>query len=216
MKYVTGTRAVDPQTTVVTCAGEMDSLAVEELHQAVDPLLADSTSHLIFDFAKVDYLSSSVLSFLLAAQSKAKEKSGKVSLVGASELVKQSFEMAALDSLFEFRGTLEDAGVVVTPPASAKGKERAEKKGKGTAATKGDGSSSPVIEKVVVQRQEEKPPAREKVTLVSERRVREERRVEKLQPVGESKSWRDYAVWIGIATVAAVSILTSLYLYLYR
>ena len=65
MKYVTGTRTVNPQTTVVICQGEMDSLAVEELHQAVDPLLADATSHLIFDFAKVDYLSSSVLSFLL-------------------------------------------------------------------------------------------------------------------------------------------------------
>jgi anti-anti-sigma factor len=120
MKYVTGTKTIDLQTTVVICQGEMDSLAVEELHQAVDPLLADATSHLIFDFAKVDYLSSSVLSFLLATQSKAKEKSGKVSLVGASDLVKQSFEMAALDGLFQFHGTLEDAGVV-TPPAWTSG-----------------------------------------------------------------------------------------------
>lgn len=46
MKYICGTRRVDSHTTVVTCQGEMDSLAVEELHQAVDPLLADSVSHL--------------------------------------------------------------------------------------------------------------------------------------------------------------------------
>jgi anti-anti-sigma factor len=65
MKYVTGTRSVDPQTTVVTCQGEMDSLAVEELHQAVDPLLADSVAHLVFDLAAVEYVSSSILSFLM-------------------------------------------------------------------------------------------------------------------------------------------------------
>jgi hypothetical protein len=88
-----------------------------------------------------------------------------------------------------------------------------ERKGKGTAATKGDGSSSPVIEKVVVQRQEEKPSAREKVSPISERRAREERSVEKIQPVGEPKSWRDYAVWIGIGVLVVVSVVVSLYLY---
>lgn len=214
MKYVTGTKSIDAHTTVVICQGEMDTLAAEELHQAVAPLLGDGAVHLVFDLAAVEYVSSSVLSFLLAAQSKAKEKSGKVSLVAASELVKQSFEMAALDSLFEFCRTLEDAGVVVTPPASAKGKERAERKGKGMAATKGDGSSFPVIEKVVVQRQEEKPPAREKVTPISERRAREERSVEKLQPLAEPKTWRDYAVWIGIGVMVAISVGVSLFLYL--
>jgi anti-anti-sigma factor len=214
MKYVTGTRTVNPQTTVVICQGEMDSLAVEELHQAVDPLLADATSHLIFDFAKVDYISSSVLSFLLATQSKAKEKSGKVSLVGASELVKQSFEMAALDSLFEFRGTLEDAGVLVTPPPSAKGKEKATRQKK--AAEKETALASPGVEEVPIRKHEEKPSAREKVSPISERRAREERPVEKLQPMAEPKSWKDYGVWVGIGAVVALSLVISLYLYLGR
>jgi len=130
MKYVTGTRTVNPQTTVVTCQGEMDTLAVEEMRQAVEPLLGDSVSHLVFDLAAVEYVSSSVLSFLMATQGKAQDKGGKVSLVGASELVRQVFEMAALDSLFEFRGTLKDAGVVVTPPASTKGKEKSSRQKK--------------------------------------------------------------------------------------
>jgi anti-anti-sigma factor len=59
------------------------------LHQAVDPLLGDTVSHLVFDLTAVDYVSSSVLSFLLVSQGRLKEKDGKVSLVGASELVKQ-------------------------------------------------------------------------------------------------------------------------------
>jgi anti-anti-sigma factor len=196
MKYVTGTRTVNPQTTVVICQGEMDSLAVEELHQAVDPLLADATSHLVFDFAKVDYLSSSVLSFLLAAQSKAKEKSGKVSLVGASDLVRQVFEMASLDALFAFYGTLAEAGVV-SPVVQEIGARKGGKKER--KATAKDESASPVIEAVPVQRVEEKPSAREKVTPISERMAREERVVEKLQPVGEPKSWRD-TVKLAVAT----------------
>jgi anti-anti-sigma factor len=205
MKYVTGTRTIDSQTTVVTCAGEMDSLAVEELHQAVDPLLADSTNHLIFDFAKVDYISSSVLSFLLAAQSKAKEKSGKVSFVGASELVKQSFEMAALDSLFEFCGTMEEAGVSPAVQEIGKGKGgRKERK-----ATAKEAGASPVAEEGSAQQREEKPSAREKVSPISERRAREDRPVEKLQPMAESKSWRDYAVWIGIGVLVASGLVSA-------
>src|SRR5713226_5254497 len=112
MKYVRSTRTIDPQTTVVTCQGEMDTLAVEELHQAVDPLLGDAVSHLVFDLAAVEYVSSSVLSFLMATQGRAREKGGKVSLVGASDQVRQVFEMASLDGLFGFYGAIEDLGIV--------------------------------------------------------------------------------------------------------
>ena len=207
MKYVRGTKSVDPQTTVVTCQGEMDSLAVEELHQAVDPLLGDSVLHLVFDLGAVEYVSSSVLSFLMASQAKAQDKKGKVSLVGASDLIRQVFEMAALDGLFAFYGTLEEAGIV-SPAAPEKGKGKGRGKER-RAATKEDGASAPVMEKIAVQRQEEKPSAREEVAPVSERRAREERPVEKLQPMAEPKSWRDYAVWIGILTLVVVSLIIS-------
>lgn len=212
MKYVTGTRSADPQTTVVTCQGEMDSLAVEELHQAVDPLLADSVAHLVFDLAAVEYVSSSILSFLMASQAKAQEKAGKVSLVGASELVRQVFVMAALDSLFAFYGTLEEAGIVA-PAAPEKSKGKGGRKER-REATKEDGASAPVSEKLAGQRQEEKPSAREKVMPISERRAREERPVEKLQPMAEPKSWRDYAVWLGIGMLVVVSVGISFYLYM--
>lgn len=208
MKYVRSTKSIDPQTTVVTCEGEMDSLAVEELHQAVDPLLADSTSHLIFDFAKVDYISSSVLSFLLAAQGKAKEKSGKVSLVGASDLVKQSFEIAALDSLFEFRETLEELGIAVPAPASAKGKGRDGRKEKATLAK----------EEKLGEEEEQATPAREPQERSRDDFTSSSRKagaeVQKISPALERRSWREYGAWIGIAAVMVASLVVSLYLYL--
>lgn len=210
MKYVTGAKTIDRETTVITCAGEMDSLAVEELHQAVDPLLADSTNHLIFDFAKVDYISSSVLSFLLAAQSKAKENTGKVSLVGASDLVKQSFEMAALDSLFEFRGTLEELGIVAPVPASAKSKSRAGRKEK-TAPTKEERLGEEEGQATPAREPQER--ARDSVAPMSQRKSAE---VQKLNPAPERHSWREYGAWIGIAAVASVSLIISLYFYLTR
>lgn len=208
MKYVRSTKAVDPQTTVVTCEGEMDSLAVEELHQAVDPLLADSTSHLIFDFTKVDYISSSVLSFLLAAQSKAKERSGKVSLIGASELVKQSFEMAALDALFIFYERVEELGIAVPASTSTKSKGRVTRKEK----------AAPVKEEMLEEERpilvrEPKGQDREGVASSSRRTGAE---VQKISPAPERRSWREYGAWIGIAAVAAVSLGISLYLYLDR
>ncbi len=211
MKYICGTRRVDPQTTVITCQGEMDSLAVEELHQAVDPLLADSISHLVFDLGTVEYISSSILSFLMASQAKAQEKGGKVSLVGASDLVKQVFEMAALDGLFSFYGTMAEAGVVPVAQEDGKGKGgRKERK----ETVRGNSPVLSVVEGASARHRDESPPAREKITPINERRRREERQVEKIQPMAEPKSWRDYAVWIGIGALIMVSVGITLFLYL--
>jgi anti-anti-sigma factor len=207
MKYVTGTRTIDPQTTVIMCQGEMDTLAVEEMRQAVDPLIDDPRRHLVFDFVKVDYIASSVLSFLMVIQAKAREKEGKVSLVGVSDLVRQVFEMASLDALFTFHGTLAEAGVVAVQEM---GKGKWGRKDRRAAKEE---NASLVIEAVPVQQQDEKPPAKEQVTPVSERRERVERSVEKLQPLAEPKTWRDYAVWIGIGVLVFASLLVSLYLY---
>jgi anti-anti-sigma factor len=208
MKYVRSTRTVDPQTTVVVCQGEMDTLAVQELHQAVDPLLGDTVSHLVFDLAAVEYVSSSVLSFLLATQGRAKEKGGKVSLVGAGELVRQVFEMASLDKLFGFYGRLEDLGIVQAPPALAKGKEKASRREKVVPLKETKASPPPTKEARV--------PERDQAVPVSGQGQREAREVEKIHPLAERRSWRDYGVWIGIAAVASVSLLVSLYFYLTR
>jgi anti-anti-sigma factor len=208
MKYIVNTRTVDSQTVIITCQGEMDTLAVQELRQAVEPLLADSASHLVFDLAAVEYVSSSVLSFLMATQGRVKEREGKVSLVGASDLVQQVFEMASLDSLFDFRAKLEDLGITLqAPAASVKGKEKAPRKEKVVALKEAKTTTPP---------QEARAPEKERVVPVGEHERREAREVEKIHPVTGRRSWKDYGAWIGIAVVASVSVLVSLYFYLTR
>ena len=221
MKYVLNTRTVDPQTVSITCQGEMDTLAVQELRQAVEPLLGDAVSHLVFDLAAVEYVSSSVLSFLMATQGRAQEKGGKVSLVGASDLVRQVFAMASLDALFGFYGAIEDLGIVQAIPASAKSKERASKKEKVVPLKPGvspvEPEAKPVlsaVEGAAAPPPEAGAPGKDKAVPAGRREEREAREVEKIHPVPERGSWRDYGVWIGIAVAVAVSVAVSLYLYL--
>jgi anti-anti-sigma factor len=213
MKYVKGTRSVDSQTMVVVCQGEMDTLAVEELHQAVDPLLSDSISHLIFDLASVEYVSSSVLSFLMATQGKTQEKGGKVSLVGASKLVQQVFKLAALESLFDFRERLEDLGISLQPPKiPAKGKEKVPRKEK-VLTLKGAKPGVSLEEEATPLPQDALAPKREQGLATNGQERKRSKEVEKIQPVAEHRSWRDYSAWIGIAAVVAVSLALSLYFY---
>ena len=120
MKYIRTTRTVNPETTIVFCQGGMSTLAVEELHQAVDPLLEDTIRHLVLELREVRYVSSSVLQFLIEANTELKKKGGRTSLVGAGPLVRSVIETARLDSLFEFCDTLEELGI--DPPAAPSSK----------------------------------------------------------------------------------------------
>lgn len=108
MKYIRTARTVNPETTIVFCQGEMDTVAVEDLHQAVAPLVEDATLHLVLELREVDYVSSSILQFLIETQDRLKKKGGRTSLVGAGPLVRSVIETARLDSLFKFHETLEE------------------------------------------------------------------------------------------------------------
>ena len=64
--------------------------------------------------------------------------------------------------------------------------------------------------------QETQSPEKSRVAPVSRQERKGAGEVEKIHPVTERRSWRDYGAWIGIAVVASVSVLVSLYFYLTR
>src|SRR5262249_21966399 len=158
------------------------------------------------DLAAVEYVSSSVLSFLLVSQNRVKEKDGKVSLVGASELVKQVFEMASLDSLFQFCERLQGLGISLPPPkAQAKGREKPPRKDK--VVTLKEAKPGVSIEEEPTPPPQGAPvPKREQSLAADGRERREVREVERIQPAVERRTWRAYGAWIGIAAVAAASL----------
>jgi hypothetical protein len=131
------------------------------------------------------------------------------------EGVLPTFDMASLDSLFEFCGRLEDLGISLQPPkAPAKGKEKASRKEK-VVTLKGAKPGVSIEEETTPPPQDAPEPKREQGMATNGQERKGAKEVEKIQPVAERRSWRDYSAWIGIAAVAAVSLM-SLYLYLAR
>jgi anti-anti-sigma factor len=179
----------------------MNVLAVEELHQAVDPLVEDATLHLVLEMREVEYVSSSVLQFLMEAQDRMKKKGGRISLVGAAPAVRFAFETAQLDSLFKFYEILEELGIA--PPASKPTPvPAAGPSGKPAPA----GPSSKPTPTPPASRS---TPARE--------RVAPGKPVEKIfpkpPPKRDAQFWR---FWGGLAVLLAASMALSIYLYLTR
>jgi anti-anti-sigma factor len=176
----------------------MDVLAVEELHQAVDPLVEDATRHLVLELREVKYVSSSVLQLLIEANDQLKKRGGSISLVGAGSLVRSAFQTAQLDSLFEFCETLEDLGIsppasrpTPVPPAGPLGKPAPA--GPSSKPTPTSPASRP-------------GPARERVTPGGPEKI-----FPRPRPVRDAQFYR---FWGGLAALIAASLLLSLYLYL--
>jgi len=191
MKYIRTTRTVNPETTIVFCQGGMSTLAVEELHQAVDPLLEDTIRHLVLELGEVRYVSSSVLQFLIEANTELKRKGGRISLVGAGPLVRSVIETAQLDSLFEFCETLEELGIA--PPTAPSSKPAPAGPSSKSTLTPPASRSTPTREKTA-------PPRVEKI-------------FPKPPPKRDAAFWR---FWGGLAALLAASMALTIYLYLTR
>ena len=124
MKYISSVRTLDRGKALVTCQGNLGIAAVEELKQAVYPLLSgESISHLVFDLTVANYVSSSALGVMEDALTRLREKRGKVSLVVEDgSWVRQCLEKYSLPWL-DFYGTLGEVPMRAAARPS-KGKKR--------------------------------------------------------------------------------------------
>lgn len=109
MKYVSSVRILGREKALVTCQGELGIAAVDELKQAVDPLLSEeSIAHLVFDLTAADYVSSRALGVMEDALVKLREKRGRVSLVVEDgSWVRQCLEKYS-PPWFDFYGKIEE------------------------------------------------------------------------------------------------------------
>jgi hypothetical protein len=105
--------------------------------------------------------------------------------------------------------------LALPPTVSAKGKEKTPQREKVVALKEakpvlstGEGTTTPP--------QEAQVPEKERVVPAGGHKRREAREVEKIHPLAERGSWKDYGVWIGIGVLVALSLLVSLYLYVIR
>lgn len=88
--------------------GALDSGSSPELERLLTDALKDGTTRLIFDFSRLDYISSAGLRVVLLA-GKRLRGSGKVALAGMNDMVRDVFSMSGFLTLFPAADTLADA-----------------------------------------------------------------------------------------------------------
>jgi len=84
-------KRTDGKKLTITVEGRLDTTSAPQLEEIVRSQIGDSET-LVFDFEKLDYISSAGLRVLLAAQ-KIMNKQGKMVVKNVSEEVKEIFEV---------------------------------------------------------------------------------------------------------------------------
>ena len=89
--------------------GALDSSSSPDLERMLAETLKAGTLKLVFDFSRLDYISSAGLRVVLLAGKKLRG-TGKVVLVGMNDMVRDVFSMSGFLTLFPAAATIE-AGV---------------------------------------------------------------------------------------------------------
>ncbi|MBR0121786.1 MAG: STAS domain-containing protein [Clostridia bacterium] len=77
--------------------GRLDTTTAPELEAVIKSEL-DGVTDLVFDFSKLDYISSAGLRILLAARKKINPQ-GSVRVIGANETVREIFELTGFNDI---------------------------------------------------------------------------------------------------------------------
>lgn len=83
--------------------GRLDTAAATETEKALQPLYGANGRNIVFDCAKLDYISSSGLRLLLAVLKNAKPKGSHVYISGVNDNIRSVLAMTGFTNLFEFK-----------------------------------------------------------------------------------------------------------------
>ena len=93
---------INADVTVAALSGRLDMAASEDAHPKVMQALADSTAGLILDMGELDFISSSGLRMLIAAQKEARASGKQLACIRAKPAVYKIFKISSLDAMFSF------------------------------------------------------------------------------------------------------------------
>ena len=83
--------------------GRLDTAAVPQFTQDMQPLFDNTDKHIVLDCEKMSFISSSGLRLFLSLRKSTLEKGGDVTIKGVSPAVKQVFTITGFYSLFNFQ-----------------------------------------------------------------------------------------------------------------
>ena len=94
---------------VISLSGRLDAYAANDMEGRLDSLITEDQVNIVFDFAQLEYISSSGLRILLSALKKAKKKQGDIRLACLKPYVKEVFDIAGFTQLFKMFDEEKDA-----------------------------------------------------------------------------------------------------------
>ena len=94
---MTITKSLNAETLTLALEGRLDTMTAPELEAALKECL-DSAQGLVFDFAKLDYISSAGLRVLLSAHKQMSRKGG-MTVKNVNEIVQEVFEVTGFSDI---------------------------------------------------------------------------------------------------------------------
>ena len=90
-----------PKTEIIALEGEIDLHRSPEVKELLQPLMQRKAPRILLDLSGVSYMDSSGLAVLIEALQRVLGYGGKLGLFGLQESVRNIFEIARLDQVFE-------------------------------------------------------------------------------------------------------------------
>ena len=103
------TQRVEGDVTVVQPDGRIDTLAAEQLDQALQAAVSGGSNKVVVDMSKVEYISSAGLRPLAAMLVKCRDEGGDMKLAALNERVTRVFKIIGFDLLMSVTDTPEAA-----------------------------------------------------------------------------------------------------------
>jgi anti-anti-sigma factor len=95
--------------TLVEISGRIDSTNATKLGEALSEQIDAGRHQLVIDLAKVDYMSSAGLREMVSATKQLRKVNGDLRVASPSSRVKDVFELAGLDTIFQMYPTQVEA-----------------------------------------------------------------------------------------------------------
>ena len=104
--------------TVVSARGEVDLYSSPRLREAIVSAVTERSPSVVVDLSGVGYMDSSGIATLVEALQLTRKHSGRLVLAGLTPRVREVFELARLQSVFDLADSVEHA--LDEPPSGTK------------------------------------------------------------------------------------------------
>ena len=92
---------------VITIKGRLDAASSPEAANAINRIMQEDCSRVLFNFSELDYLSSGGLRVILGVAKDLKRKGGKLVLCSLNPFVKEIFVVSGFESLIPIEDSVE-------------------------------------------------------------------------------------------------------------